>query len=246
MNGTKLDITTPDGVMDAYVTHPQGNGPWPAIIFFFDAFGLRNTMFAMADRLASFGYFVVAPNVYYRHGAFAPFDVRNLFSAGGPELERFRGMVDSIQDASVERDTGAVLDWLSREPMVRDKKIGATGYCMGGGLAVSAALSFPDRVVAAASFHGGRSVVDPKTPDLIAQKARAAFYLGVAEIDRRHTKEVSQNLEAAFTKAGVPHTIEIYPGASHGFAVVDHSVYDAPSAERHWERMKEFFGKSLA
>jgi carboxymethylenebutenolidase len=154
--------------------------------------------------------------------------------------------VMSLDDASAGRDANAYFDFLETQPGVAPKKFGCVGYCMGGGLAVGAACMHPDRVAVAASFHGGRFVVDPASPEIIATKAKAPIYIGVAEVDRRHNAEVSTKLEDALTRAGVRHTIELYPGSHHGFAVPDVPAYDRTSAERHWERLFAFFGAAFA
>lgn len=245
MNGTKIDIQTSEGVADAYVSHPPGAGPWPAIIFYMDALGLRNALFEMVDRLASYGYYVVCPNLYYRVGAFEPFDAKKAFAGPGPEMDRVMAMISAVDDDAAMRDTHAVLHFLENDPNVAGPKIGTTGYCMGGGFAICAAVSFPEQVVAAASIHGGKFLTDPKSADVIAKKARAAFYIAVAEIDRRHTPEVTRSLEAAFSAAGVPHTIELYAGTTHGFAVSDFPVYNAAAAEHHWDKTREFFATTL-
>src|SRR4051812_45797886 len=133
MSGKRLDLRTPDGVMDAYTFQPeQGDGPWPAVILYMDAFGIRPQLDEMSQRLADNGFFVVVPNLYYRHGPFAPFDPKQVF-VEGPEQQRFRGMIQSIAPAMIMRDTRVVLDHLDEESCARDGAMGAVGYCMGGG-----------------------------------------------------------------------------------------------------------------
>ncbi|WP_437282893.1 dienelactone hydrolase family protein [Sorangium sp. So ce375] len=244
MNGTKIDIRTHDGVADTYISHPPGPGPFPAVLFYMDAVGLREALFAMADRLASHGYYVFLPNLFYRAGAFAPFDAKVVF-AGGAERDRLMRLVDGLTDAEVLRDTAAFLDFLAQQPLVRGPKIGCTGYCLGGGFSILASVHYPERIGAAASFHGAGFVTAPGSPEVIAQRARTPVYVGVAETDRRHTPEVTARLEAACTEAGVPHAIELYAGASHGFAVNDLPVYDQAASERHWERLLAFFRENL-
>src|SRR5687767_8908056 len=146
---TRIDVDTADGRMDCHVFTPEGvaAGPWPAVILFMDAFGIRPQLAEMAQRLASNGYFLVVPNLYYRSGVYAPFD-QKLVSAEGPERDRFKGMIRSITDTMVMRDTAAVLAMLDAQAAARPGPVGVVGYCMGGGFALSAAGMFPERVAA--------------------------------------------------------------------------------------------------
>src|SRR6185295_18683682 len=128
---TRIDVETADGRMDCYTFSPEGEGPWPPVILYMDAFGVRPQLAEMAQRLASNGYFVVVPNLYYRSGTYAPFDPKLVFSAG-PERDRFKGMIQSISDTKVMRDTAAVLAMIDMQPQARPGSIGVVGYCMGG------------------------------------------------------------------------------------------------------------------
>lgn len=241
---TRVDLTTADGTLDVYAFDP-GAEPRPAVILYMDAFGIRPQLDEMAERLASHGYFVIVPNLYYRTGAFAPFDAAQVFS-DGPERVRFKSMIASINDTMVMRDTAAVLEWLDTSSRVRRGPIGAVGYCMGGGFALSAAGTFPDRVAAAASFHGGSLATDkPDSPHRLAPRIRARLYIGVAEIDPSFSNEQRERLETALEAAGVDYTLEVYPRARHGFAVTGHPVYDREASERHWERLLALFERTL-
>lgn len=239
MPGTHIQLSAADGTCDAYVARPTGAGPFPAVLLLMDGIGLRPTLERMADRVADKGYLVLLPNLYYRSGAFPPFDPATVF-AGGPELDRAKALMDAIGgDEAAMRDVGRFLDWLDAQPDVVTGKAACVGYCLGGGFALRAACAFPDRVVLAASFHGGGFVADASSPALIADRVQSRVYLGVAEIDRRHTSAVSEALEAALTEARVPHAIELYPGTKHGFAIADVPAYDEAAAERHWQRLTE-------
>jgi carboxymethylenebutenolidase len=254
---TRIDVETADGLLDCYTFPPTPSGDLPAgtkeeaaeagpaIILYMDAFGIRPDLADMAQRLASNGYFVVVPNLYYRSGAYAPFDHRLVFSEG-PERDRFKGMIQSISDTKVMHDTAAVLEMIDRQPLARRGQIGVVGYCMGGGYALSAAGTFPDRVAAAASFHGGSLATDkPDSAHRLADRMRARVYVGVAEIDASFSPEQQQRLDRALTDGGVDYSIEIYKGAKHGFAVTGHLVYDRDSSERHWQRLLHLFREKL-
>ncbi len=242
MSGERVDLRTDDGRLDVYTFQPsRGNGPWPAVILYMDAFGIRPNLDAMAQRLASGGHVVVVPNLYYRSGAFAPFDPKQV-AAEGPERDRFKGMIASVNDTTVMRDTAAVIAWLDRAPAARPNRIGVVGYCMGGGFALSAAGTFPGRVAVAASFHGGSLATDkPDSAHLLASRIRAKVYIGVAGLDPSFSREQQTRLEGALTEAGVDYTIETYDGARHGFAVTGHLVYDRDASERHWQRLLTLF-----
>ena len=243
---TRIDVDTADGRMDCYTFSPEGPGSWPPVVLYMDAFGIRPQLGEMAQRLASNGYFVVVPNLYYRSGTFAPFDPKLVFSEG-PERDRFKGMIQSINDTKVMRDTGAVLAMIDAHPSARSGPLGVVGYCMGGGFALSAAGTFPDRVAAAASFHGGSLATDkPDSAHRLADRIRARVYVGVAEIDASFSPEQQQRLDRALGDGGVDYTIETYKGAKHGFAVNGHLVYDHASAERHWQKLFQLFREKLA
>ena len=245
MNGHRVDVQAEDGTIDCYTFAPSGAGSWPAVIVYMDAFGIRESLGEMAQRLASHGYFVVLPNLYYRTGPFAPFD-RQAVLAEGPERDRFKSMIQSINAALVMRDTAAVIEMLDRQDAVRPGPLGVVGYCMGGGYALTAAATFPDRVAAAASFHGGALATEKAdSPHTLAPRMRARVYVGAAEIDPSFPKEQQERLARALSEAGVTYTLEVYEGAKHGFAVTGHLVYDRDSSERHWARLIELFNESL-
>jgi carboxymethylenebutenolidase len=244
VNEHRVDLRTDEGTLDAYVFQPTGAGPWPPVVMYMDAFGIRPQLGEMAQRLASHGYVVAVPNLYYRT-PFAAFDPRQV-AVEGPERNRFKSMVASIDGPMVMRDTAVVLKHLDGLPSVRLPKVGALGYCMGGGYALAAAGTFPDRVAVAASFHGGSLATDkPDSPHLLAKKMRARVYVGAAGLDPTFPDEQRQRLEGALSDAGVPYTIETYEHAKHGFAVNGHLVYDKDASERHWERLLHLLEDTL-
>ena len=211
---------------------------------YMDAFAVRPQLAEMAERLASSGYFVVLPNLYYRT-PFEPFDQTQVHS-DGPERDRFKGMIQSINGPMVMRDTAAIIDFLDVNPSVKKSKFGVVGYCMGGGYALTAAGTFADRVAAAASFHGGSLATEkPHSPHLVADRIKGRVYVGAAEIDPSFPKDQQDRLEKALSSAGVNYELEIYPGAKHGFAVTGHLVYDRQSSERHWKNLLQLFEETL-
>lgn len=245
MSAKRIDLKTEDGVLDLHVFTPDtGAGPWPAVVLYMDAFGIRPDLAAMGQRLASHGYVVAVPNLYYRT-PFEPF-APNVVATEGPERERFKGMIASINQAMVMRDTRLVIAWLDEQSSVKPGAMAALGYCMGGGYALSAAGTFPDRIAVAASFHGGSLATDKAdSPHRLAPKMRARVYIGAAEIDASFPPEQQVRLGQALSDAGVQHTIEIYPKAKHGFAMNGHIVYDRDSAELHWQRLVALLDETL-
>jgi carboxymethylenebutenolidase len=237
-------IQTADGTCNASLHTPDGTGPWPAVIMFPDAGGLRPTFDQMGQQLADLGYVVLVPNFYYRLGEVAPFDMKNVFSDDA-ERKRLMTLVGSVSKEDSTRDTAAMLDFLAQQPEVADTKVGTTGYCMGGGFALNAAGRFPDRVGAAASFHGGYIASDaPDSPHLLAGEMDATIYVAGAENDGSFDAEQFDRMATALTAAGLEHTLVTYP-ALHGFAVPDNPTYDEAAATRHWEALEDLYGKAL-
>ncbi|MEY2468035.1 MAG: carboxymethylenebutenolidase [Actinomycetota bacterium] len=244
MTDRDVVIATPDGACDASLHTPDGTGPWPAVIMYPDAGGARPTFRKMAQRLAALGYAVLVPNLYYRAGAFEPFDVRTVFSDPA-ERSRLMDLAKSVTEEAATRDTEAMLDFLAQQPEVADTKVGTTGYCMGGSFALTAAGRFPDRVGAAASFHGGQiASSDPASPHLLAGSMKAKVYVAGAENDASFDDEQFERMSTALTDAGVDHVLVTYP-AAHGFAVRDNPTYDEAAAERHWQALEELYGSTL-
>ncbi len=246
MSENRVTIKTADGNCDCYTYTAPGNAPAPAIILYMDGLGIRPELRAMAERLASNGYFVLLPNLYYRAGDYAPFNMATMLT-DEKERNRMMALVQSVNNAGTMRDTTALLEFLDKEPKAKASKIGCVGYCMGGPLVLTAAGTFPDRVAAGASIHGANLANDrPDSPHLLAPKMRGRIYLGVAEIDPWLTPGETDRIKAALEAARVNHTVEIYPGVQHGFAANGTPMYDRDAAERHWERILALFGETLS
>jgi carboxymethylenebutenolidase len=240
-----VEIPTPDGSAPATLHQPEGDGPWPAVLLFPDAGGARETMREMADHLAGSGYVTLVPDVYYRAGEWAPFDMDTAFS-DPDERTRLFGLMGSLTLHRIHADTGAYLQFLLDRAEVVGSAVGTTGYCMGGRMSLIAAGAHPDKIAAAASFHGGRIAVadDPQSPHLAADRISAAVYVAGAIEDGSFTEEQAELLRTALADAGVENVVEFYP-AHHGFAVPDNSTYDADAAARHWKALEEFYGAHL-
>jgi carboxymethylenebutenolidase len=237
-------VTTPDGSCPVRLFTPEGPGPWPGIVMYPDAGGVRDTFDQMAAKLAGFGYAVLLPDVYYRNGDWAPFDMATAFTDKA-QRRRLFSMIGSITPDNMAGDAGAYFDYLAARPEVSGQRFGVCGYCMGGRTSLVVAGRLPDRVAAAGSFHGGGLVSDTAdSPHLLADRMTATVYVGGAENDASFTADDAEQLEKALTAAGVSHTIEWY-SAAHGFAVPDNAPYDAAAAERHWTAMTDLFASAL-
>jgi carboxymethylenebutenolidase len=233
---SKFEIQTHDGRCPSYVYRPAGEGPSPAVLVFMDGIGIRPAMLEVGERLATHGYFVLLPDLFYRSGPYEPMNAHTVFT--DPEqrkvlMEKFA----HATPANIMSDTRAFLDYLAAQPDVKKGGIGATGYCMGGRMSLTAAGTYPDRIVAAAAYHPGRVATDdPDSPHLLAPKMKARVYVAGAIEDQSFPDDMKARLEEALTKAGVDHKIETYP-AKHGWVFRDTPVYDSAASERHWQTL---------
>jgi carboxymethylenebutenolidase len=245
MTATQITVPTQDGTMDVHLYAPDEFGPAPLVIFFADAGGVRPVMGEMAAQLATAGYLVAMPNLYYRAGAYEPFDIATLFSIPA-ERDRMRYIIGLAGADGLAHDTGALLDALAGHPGRAGEQVGCVGYCMGGNWAFRTATAHPDRIGAAASFHGGNLATDdPASPHRQADRIQARLYFGVADGDQSCSPESQAELVTALSRADVGYQLELYPGAKHGFAVPDNPSYDEVAAQRHWVRLTTLFAETL-
>lgn len=244
MGHQQVSIQTKDGACPTHVLTPDGEGPWPAVIFYMDGLAIRPTLVEMAARLAGGGYVVLLPDMFYRFGPYAPLDPKVVFQSDvratiGPMM----GTTDNRKAAG---DTQAFLAYLDGRADVAGRKVGTTGYCMGGGMSLTVAGTFPDRIAAAASFHGGNLATDdPLSPHLLAPKMKAEVYVAGADKDASYPPEMEERLDKALTDAGVRHRCEIYAGALHGWMKPDFPVYDRDAAECGWRELFALFERNL-
>jgi carboxymethylenebutenolidase len=241
-----IEIATRDGRCRSFVYRPAGRGPWPAVLVYMDGIGIRPAMLEVGERLAGYGYLVLLPDLFYRSGPYEPMDAKRVFT--DPEQRKVLGerFLALATPAKVMADTETFLAWLAAQPDVRPGPIGTTGYCMGGLLSLTAAGTYPDRIAAAASYHGGRLATDAAdSPHRLAPRIRARIYVAGASDDPSFPDDMKARLERALTDAGVDHAIETYP-ARHGFVLRDTLTYDPAAAERHWETLTELLGGTLA
>jgi carboxymethylenebutenolidase len=238
-----IDVTTPDGVADCFFVHPS-SGTHPGVLIWPDAFGLRPAKMQMARRLAESGYSVLVVNQYYRTQR-APIVSSTNFAE---VRETLMPLMGSLNAGTQTRDAMAFISFLDDQPSVdQSRKMGTMGYCMGGPFTMRTAAAVPDRIGAAASFHGGGLVTDADdSPHLLVPKMKASYLFAIAENDDANQPEAKDVLRDAFAQAGLPAEIEVYTGARHGWCPPDSTVYHEAQAERAWSRLLVLFEEALA
>ncbi len=237
-----LDIATADGAMNSFVVHPEEGGPFPVVLFYMDAPGKREELHDMARRLASVGYFVVLPNLYYRRTR--DFQLAERTEAA---MAHMFTLMNSLTAATTACDTQALLSFVDSHREADAKRLGAVGYCMSGPFVMWAAATFPERFACIASIHGANMASDqPDSPHRMAPRIRCESYFACAETDKWAPPKDIAALQVELQAAGTPHRIEWYPGVEHGFVFPQRAgIYNRAAAERHWERLFSLFGRRL-
>ncbi|MFB9952821.1 dienelactone hydrolase family protein [Rhizobium puerariae] len=240
----EIEIRTADGIAKAAVIKPEnGAATTRGVIVYMDAFGPRQALYDMGQRIADAGHVVLVPDLFYRSGGYGPFDARTAFGEESSRT-RLKSMIQATTQEFTARDSAAFIDALAGEGATGP--IATVGYCMGGGRALTAAARYPDRVKAAASFHGGNLASDAgDSPHRLADSIKAKVYVGVAGVDNSFPPEQSARLAEALRAGGVDHAIENYVGMAHGWAVPDHGVYDKAGSERHFKRLLTLLEEAL-
>lgn len=210
-----------------------------------DGIGIRPAMLEIGERLATYGYFVLLPDLYYRSGPYAPIDATTVFTDRAERKTLAARFLAKATLPSIMADTATFLDYLARQPDVRPGGVATTGYCLGGAASLSAAGTYPDRVVAAASYHGARLATDaPESPHRLAARIKARVYVAGAIEDASFPDDMKARLESALTDAGVDHLIETYP-ARHGWVLRDTPAFDRAAHDRHWETLTKLLAETF-
>jgi carboxymethylenebutenolidase len=211
-----------------------------------DAPAIRPALFEMSERLAQAGYYVVLPDLFWRAGPYPPLDIAAARAGDPTQQALFAKLRASTDNERAMRDAKAVLDWLPSQPQAKPGKVGVTGYCMGGAIALRAAGTFPDRIAAAASFHGGNlATEEANSPHLLAPKMTAKLLVAGADEDRSYPEEQNVRLAAALKDARVEAAVSIWKGAKHGWVPTDMPVHNPEAAERHWKELVALFDETL-
>jgi carboxymethylenebutenolidase len=244
----EVDIATPDGAMNTVIFHPEFGGPFPLAICFMDSCGVRPDFLEMAKRLAATGYCVATPNMYYRKAREVDLDPDRIDFDDSYDDGRalMWALNSSVTLADCAIDVRALIDWFDTYPQALGGPVGAYGYCLGGWLAIGVAAHIPERIAAAASFHGGGFIRN--LPDSIqhhASKIRAEIYLGHAGTDKYIPLESIKEFDGVLAKARVRRRFETYKDAHHGWTIPGRRVFHEPSSLRAWERLFSLFRRNL-
>ena len=240
-----LDIPTKDGAIETFVCHPERGGPHPPVLFLMDAPGIREELYDMARRLATVGYYVLLPNLYYRAGKDTKYGA-DVLEKGSAEQARMRAVRTKMTIPPVMDDVAALIAFADSQKEAKKGPVGTHGYCMSGPYSLAAAARYPDRIAAAASFYGTWLVSDAvESPHLTRGKAKGELYISCAEHDELAPPDMVKELKALFDKSGNGGELEIQMGVHHGFAFPQRWCYDKPAAERHWERLIALYRRRL-
>jgi carboxymethylenebutenolidase len=244
MSRTEVSLPTADGDARAFVFKPDaGQGPWPGAVLLMDAPAIRPALFEMGERLAAAGYVVVLPDLFWRAGPYPTLDIAAARAGDPAAVELFGKLRASTGAGRQMTDVAACLDFLARDPDVKPGKVGVTGYCMGGSIALG---TFPDRIGAAASFHGGNMATDDeRSPHLLAPKIRAKVLVAGAVEDRSFDEAQKDLLDRSLRDAGVEAEVSIWEGCRHGWVPADMPVHNPEGAERHWRELIALFDGAL-
>jgi carboxymethylenebutenolidase len=246
MSSKSVEISTRDGMADAYLSEPpEQDGSRPGVLFIMDAFGLRPRIEEMVDRIAARGFVVLAPNVLYRAGRTPNMEMPDLEDPAQRDsfFARLRPAMAELTPERIESDGAAYLDYLGA---LASPPFAITGYCMGGRVGWRIAAAYPERVAALAAFHAGGLVSDEQdSPHLSAGEISAELYLGHADNDQSMTPEHVAALEQALGEAGVRYRSELYEGAAHGYTMSDTAAYDEAAAERHFTELFALLDRTI-
>ena len=237
-----LALSTSDGAMRTFTTCPDEGGPFPAVFFYMDAPGMREELRDMARRIATAGYYVVLPNLYYRSKPDFVLD----FETGANRDEMF-SLMNQLNNGLIVADTEALIRHVEEAPNADARRIGCVGYCMSGPFALSVAAGHAERIKCAASIYGVRLAVDEEdSPHLGFADTTGEIYIAAAEDDPYAPPEMIERVQAAITQSGVNGRVEWYPGTGHGFAFPTRAgIFDKAAAERHWARLHSLFERNL-
>ena len=232
-------VTTPDGEMLTFIFHPEHDAPFPVVLYLMDAPSIRPALRDMASRLATAGYYVMLPYLFYRGGPFRE------FGTSDEDMHARRELMSSVTPTNIIGDAEALLAVAAADPNARDGKVGAVGFCMSGGLTIALAKALPAHVAAAASIHGAWLVRDtPDSPHLDLDGVRAEIYFAWCDNDATAPAATIPVMTQALDAAGVRHTVDFFTHAEHGFALAG-PRYNRAASELHWERVHSLLRRNL-
>jgi len=240
-----VEVPTAAGSVDAILTRPETSEPLPGVLQLTDGLGLRPVHAELSARIASHGYVVLTPNIFYRTTRPPAFTFEVDF-ASERTMNRFRELAGPLTPEAMTSDGSSYLDFLAAQPSVRHGPMGVVGFCFAGQFALRTAAGRPDVVTAAASFHGGMLVTDADTsPHRQLPRVKARLYFGHAVNDRSMSMEAIKTLETALESWGGSYQSEIYDGAMHGWMVPGGRAYHQEHAERGFLKLMELLDGTL-
>ena len=249
-----VEIATADGVMEAFVAHPEEGGPFPCIVLFQDFWGLREEIYDLVRKVAVTGYYCMVPDLYYRVGKQHLVEYRNdkneMMSSWRIEKHEFARAMAPLSkhtDEMFMSDTAAVVRFADESnDIISERRMGSFGYCLGGRLAIKAAAQFPQRFMATASLHGTYLVEEkPTSAHHLIPNIRGEIYLGCAELDPYLPLESVAKFQESLVKHNIKHRVEIHKGAQHGYAMPNRDVFDKRAYNRDWECIFAMFRRQL-
>jgi carboxymethylenebutenolidase len=225
--------------MPTFGFHPEHGGPFPVVLYLMDAPSIRPALEDMASRLATAGYFVMLPYLYYRGGPYRE------FGATDEDMHARQDLMNTVTPTGIIPDATALLAYADADPAARDGKVGAVGFCMSGGLTIALAKAMPDRVAAAASIHGAWLVrATPDSPHLGLDAVTAELYFAWCDNDPTAPVDDMKTMEEALRAAGITYDIDFLTEAVHGFAPAGER-YDRAASELHWERVHALLRRNV-
>jgi carboxymethylenebutenolidase len=239
-------ITTSDGAMTTFVAHPDEGGPFPVVVVYMDALGLRDELRGIGRRLAGAGYYVAVPDLYYRFGDGITFDVSKLHDPESNEMQRMQGYIQQIDDRAVMEDTRAILAEVESDSLASSGPKGCVGFCLGGREVVRAMTTFPDVFAAGAALHPSFIVADgPDSPHLRISDIRGELYVGLGSADAFQPPDAFEPARSELERHGIAFVADIHEGADHGYMIPGAPQYHDEACERSWERTLDLLRRTL-
>jgi carboxymethylenebutenolidase len=253
MKEQTIDIPTAAGRMETFITHPEANERYPAVILYMDVWGVREVLFDLARHIGTVGYYVLVPDVYYRQGRIRT-DFRDehgraisLSRLDAATREKVLAPQKALTDAMVIEDAGHILRFLDNQAAVKRDKVGTIGYCMGGRHVLQVGAHYPERIKASASLHGTTIISDQKdSAHLTVGKLQGEVYCGFAETDPYAPLSMVEQWNALIKPCSVNYRFRIHPGAHHGYALPDRDLHDKHASNRDWELIFDMFRRQLS
>lgn len=242
-----VDIKTSAGQMNTYIFHPDREGPFPVVVMYMDSIGVREELSDMCRRIASVGYYVIMPNLYYRSHRCVDLDpTRMQDPAYQDKFNLLWSLINNLSNTMVTEDTKALFDFIDTESQARAGKLAIIGYCMSGPFVYRLAGEYPERVAAAASVYGVHLITDkPDSPHLLTDKIKGEIYFACAQHDKYVQTSELEQLQKILDETKVKGRIEIYAAREHGFAFPARKVYHKGATEHHWEMLFDLFQRNL-